>query len=80
MRDTHPKAQARYFELLRQAGPQRRLEACLSLSRTVRELAIAGIKQMHPQKTISEQEIRQRLAERLYGTEVAQRLFAGHAR
>jgi len=80
MRDTHPKARAKYFELLRQAGPQRRLEACLSLSRTVRQLAIAGIKQMHPHQNLTDQEIRQKLAERPYGTEVAQRLLAGHSR
>jgi len=80
VRDTHPKAQAKYFELLRQAGPQRRLETCLSLSRTIRELAIAGIKQAHPQKTLTDDEIRQELAERLYGTAVAQRVFAGHSR
>ena len=48
MSDTSPKANARYFELLRQAGPEGRLEICLGLSRATRELAIAGIKQAHP--------------------------------
>ena len=45
VRDTSPKANVRYFELLRQAGPERRLG-------------------------------RQKLAERLYGAEVARRVFA----
>jgi hypothetical protein len=62
--DTSPKANARYFELLRQAGPEKRL-------------AICGIKQAHPDRTLSDDELRQKLAERLYGAEVARRVFAG---
>jgi hypothetical protein len=77
--DTSPKANARYFELLRQAGPERRLEICLVLSRATRELAIAGIKQAHPDRFLSDDELRQKLAERLYGAEVARRVFAGRA-
>ena len=75
--DTSPKANARYFELLRQAGPERRLAICLGLSRATRELAIAGIKQAHPDRTLSDDELREKLAERLYGAEVARRVFAG---
>jgi len=77
VRDTSPKANARYFELLRQAGPERRLEICLGLSRATRELAIAGIKQAHPDRTLADDELREKLAERLYGAEVARRVFAG---
>jgi hypothetical protein len=75
--DTSPKANARYFELLRQAGPERRLAICAGLSRATRELAIAGIKSSHPDRLLSTDEIRQKLAERLYGAEVARRVFAG---
>jgi hypothetical protein len=75
--DTSPKANARYFELLRQAGPERRLAICASLSRATRELAIAGIKQAYPDRLLSDDELRPRLAERLYGAEVARRVFAG---
>ena len=75
--DTSPKANARYFELLRQAGPARRLEICVGLSRATRELAIAGIKKAHPDRLLSADELRQKLAERLYGAEVARRVFAG---
>ena len=75
--DTSPKANARYFELLRQAGPERRLAICLGLSRATRDLAIAGIKQAHPDRLLSADELRQKLAERLYGAEVARRVFAG---
>jgi hypothetical protein len=59
--DTSPKANARYFELLRQAGPERRLAICLGLSRATRELAIAGIKQAHPDRLLSDDELRQKL-------------------
>jgi len=45
----------------------------MRLSRGVRELAIAGIRQMHP--NASEDELRVRLTVRLYGSEVAKRLF-----
>jgi hypothetical protein len=63
--DTSPKAKARYFELLRQAGPEGRLAICAGLSRTTRELAIAGIKQAHSDRALSDDELRQKLAERL---------------
>ncbi|HJX65941.1 MAG TPA: hypothetical protein VJ860_18535, partial [Polyangia bacterium] len=79
VRDTSPKANARYFEFLRRAGPERRLAICLGLTRATRELAGAGIKQSHPHRVLSDDEIRQKLAERLYGVEVARRVFAGRA-
>lgn len=53
--------------------PERRLEAAMRLSRGVRELAIAGIREMHPE--VNEEELRVRLTVRLYGREVAKRLF-----
>lgn len=71
--DTSPEADARYHELLRALSPERRLEAAMKLSRAVRELAIAGIRQRHP--AADEREIRARLAVRLYGREAAVRLF-----
>jgi hypothetical protein len=76
--DTSAKANRRYFELLTQAGPAKRLAICASLTRATRELAMAGIKAAHPGRTLSNRELRQQLAERLYGTKVARRLFAGH--
>jgi hypothetical protein len=50
--------------------------------RAPRELAIAGIKQANPDRAMSDDELRHKLAERLYGAEVARRVFAGarHAR
>jgi hypothetical protein len=72
-RDTSPAASARYHELLRAMPPERRLEAAMRLSRGVRELALAGIREMHPEAT--EEELRIRLTVRLYGREAALRLF-----
>jgi DNA-binding HxlR family transcriptional regulator len=73
VRDTSPEADARYHELLRALPPERRLENAMKLSRAVRELAVAGIRQRHPEA--SEQEVRVRLAVRLYGRAAATRLF-----
>lgn len=72
--DTDSVAQGRYYELLRAAGPARRLEAAVSLSAAVRALAEEGIRERHPHA--AEDEVRVRLAVRLYGREVARSLFA----
>lgn len=45
----------------------------MKLSRAVRELALAGIRELFPDA--SEQELRVRLTVRLYGRAVAVRLF-----
>jgi hypothetical protein len=71
--DTSPAADARYHELLRKMSPERRLEAAVRLSAGVREMALAGIRQRHPEAT--EEELRMRLAVRLYGRACAERMF-----
>jgi hypothetical protein len=71
--DTSPAADARYHELLRAMPPERRLEAAMRLSRGVRALALAGIRELFP--GADEQELKVRLTVRLYGREVAARLF-----
>jgi hypothetical protein len=71
--DTRPQAAARYHELLRAQSPAARLEQAAALTRAVRQLAEAGIRQRHPQA--SDAEVRVRLATRLYGRDVARRLF-----
>lgn len=73
MRDTSTHSNVRYHELLRALPPERRLEAAMSLSRSVRALAEAGIRQRHPQA--SAQEVRVRLTVRLYGRAAAKKLF-----
>jgi hypothetical protein len=71
--DTRPAALARYHELLRGQAPHERLARASALTRMVRQLAIAGIQQRHP--AASSEEVRVRLTVRLYGREVAERLF-----
>jgi hypothetical protein len=73
MLDTQPAMKARYHELLRQMPEYDRLAQAVRLSRSVRELARAGIAMRHP--GASDQELRVRLAVRLYGRPLAQRVF-----
>jgi len=71
--DTSPDADARYHELLRAQPPVARLEQAAALTRAVRELAEAGIRQRHP--GASDSEVRVRLVVRLYGRHMGERLF-----
>jgi hypothetical protein len=71
--DTGPAGIARYHQLLRAQAPHQRLEQTNALIAAVRELAIAGIRARHPSATPDE--IRVRLTVRLYGRDVARRLF-----
>ena len=73
LNDTSPSALRRYDELLRQQTPAQRLAIAMSLSRAVRELAIAGIRSARP--NASPREVQEELAVRMYGREVAKRLF-----
>ena len=74
-RDTGSAAIDRYHELLRAQAPHERLEQANALTKAVRELAVAGLRTRHPGAT--PEEIRLRLTVRLYGRDVARRLF-GH--
>lgn len=71
--DTSKEADERYHELLRACPPHERLARADALSRMVRALAVQGIKMRHPNATAHEVEIR--LAVRLYGREVARRVY-----
>jgi hypothetical protein len=74
--DTHPRQQARYIQLLRAQAPEDRLRKAAALTRAVRQLAVAGIREHYPQA--DELEVRVRLADRIYGRAVALRLFGPH--
>ena len=71
--DTSAAAVTRYHELLRAQTPGQRLEQTNALIAAVRELAAAGLRARHPEA--SPEELRKRLTARLYGREVAARLF-----
>ena len=75
MRDTSETAQARYYQLLRAQTPVDRLTTAAGLSSAVRQLAEAAIRTDDPKA--SDSVVRARLARRLYGREVAARLFPG---
>jgi len=70
--DTDETSERRYRELLRMAGPARRLEMCAQLTHAAREMALAGLRRQRPEA--SDLEIRRALAARMYGAEVAERL------
>jgi len=73
MRDTSEPARARYYQLLRAQTPLARITTAAELSSAVRQLAEAAIRTDAPEApTIV---VRSRLARRLYGPEVANRLF-----
>ena len=75
MRDTSEPAQVRYYQLLRAQTPLARLTTAAGLSSAVRQLAEAAIRTDDPKA--SDNVIHARLARRLYGREVAARLFPG---
>jgi hypothetical protein len=75
--DTDPRQRERYFELLRAQSPAERLRKAAELTQAARWMAEAGIRLQFP--NADEAEVRVRLTERLYGREVARRLFGAHA-
>jgi hypothetical protein len=75
MRDTSDLALERYYELLRARTPIARITAAADLSAAVRELAESAIRAADPGASTTV--VRARLASRLYGPEVAARLFPG---
>ena len=64
---------SRYHELLRARAPHQRLAQAIALTRMVRQLAEAGIRQRHPDAR--DDEVRVRLTVGLYGRDVAASTF-----
>ena len=75
MRDTSEPALERYYELLSARPQLSRITAAVELSTAVRSLAESAIRAADP--GASALVVRARLASRLYGAEVAGRLFPG---
>ncbi|MEI8255808.1 MAG: hypothetical protein WCJ30_09060 [Deltaproteobacteria bacterium] len=71
--DTSGAAMDRYATLLRGRAPHERLAIAASLSKAVRELAMAGLRERHP--SAGDAELRARLASLMYGRDVARTLF-----
>ena len=74
--DTSLAQQRRYTELLRSQDPAARFRASGRLTRTVRQLAWAGLRARHPGEC--DDDLKVRLTMQLYGVEAARRLFGPH--
>ena len=71
--DTSPEAEAVLFKLWRETPGWRKLELMEDMNRTVRQLALVGLKRRHPDA--SEEELRRRLADILLGEELAFQVY-----
>lgn len=67
--DTSAEAERVLVEKLRAMSPEQRLSLALSLSQSVRELALAGVRQRHPGASAREQLLR--LAITIHGRDLA---------
>jgi hypothetical protein len=67
--DTSAEAEHVMVEKLRAMSPVQRLHLALSLSQSVRELAIAGVRQRYPDASAREQVLRLALA--IHGRDLA---------
>ena len=70
MLDTSPEAKRRYFARLAQLTPSARLALMRESSRMIRQLAEAAVRRDYPHA--SPDEVRMRLAVRLYGRDVVE--------
>ena len=73
MLDTSPEAKRIYYERLAQLTPAERLTMMRRSSRMIRTLAEASIRREHP--SAAAEEMRIRVAVRLYGRELVERLL-----
>ena len=71
--DTDERSRARYYELLSQRTVAERGAILVGLNAMVRRLTELSVRQAHP--SAGENEVRARIAARLYGPAVAARLF-----
>ena len=75
--DTDSQAEALYIERLREMSTAQRWEAVRSLNRTLLTLIKSDILSIYPDA--SEAEIRYHIAVRLYGAELADKVFRSKA-
>ena len=72
-RDTHPEIEQMQLEGLRRMPDWRKMELVGEMWRTVRTLALAGLRARHPHD--SPVQIRRRLADLMLGPELAERAY-----
>jgi hypothetical protein len=71
--DTSPEIEEFQIQRLRQMPPWRKLALVGEMNRTVRTLALAGLRQRHPDDTPAQQQ--RRLADMILGPELASRVY-----
>ena len=71
--DTAPEVETILFKMWRETPTWRKLELLEGLNRTARQLALAGLRQRHP--NASEKELRHRLAILILGEELATQVY-----
>ena len=71
--DTHPEIERLQIERLRQMPTWRKMTLMAGMSQTVRTLALAGLRQRHPDDTPAQR--RRRLADLLLGPALAATVY-----
>ena len=71
--DTHPEIERLQIEGLRRMPPWRKMALLGDMNETVRALALAGLRQRHPDDTPAQR--RRRLADLVLGPELAARVY-----
>ena len=71
--DTDPAAERVLIELLRKATPAQKMSVVLDANRTAQALAMAGLRERHPQD--SPAQLRRRLADLWLGKELAAKAY-----
>lgn len=74
--DTHPDAERVLIEGWRRASPARKMSMVLNANRTARALALAGLRERHPDESPSR--LRRRLADLWLGPELAALAYGPH--
>jgi hypothetical protein len=71
--DTHPKIEQMQIELIRRMPPWRKMRMVDGLNEAVKNLAITGIRQRHPNATA--EQIHRMLADLMLGEELARKVY-----
>lgn len=71
--DTDPKIEKRQFDLMRQIPPSQKLIMVANLNQAVIELALSNLRAQYPHESTTR--LRRRLADRILGTELAQKAY-----
>jgi len=72
-RDTTPDAERVYWEIMQRLSGARKLEMAMEMSENMRRIALAGIRQRHPE--YNEDEVRRALLLVLQGREIYRQVY-----